>query len=63
MSQVKFLRGKTDNLKNVSLENGSIYFTTDERKLYIDTAGARLPITTQTVIEFNVELKDSDWVF
>lgn len=63
MSQVKFLRGKTDNLKNVSLENGSIYFTTDERKLYIDTAGARLPITTQTVIEFNVELKDSGWIF
>jgi hypothetical protein len=44
MSQIKFLKGKSTRLKDQTLDNGTIYFTPDTRRLYVDTAFARVPV-------------------
>lgn len=47
MALVKFLQGPVDNLPQ-EISNGSIYFTTDEGKLYIDTEdGERIEINAK----------------
>jgi hypothetical protein len=40
MSTLNFKYGTVDNLKNVDLNTGCIYVTTDEKSMYVD-----LPVT------------------
>ena len=63
MPQVKFLKGRKKNLANVPLDNGAIYFTSDERRLYVDTPTARLPVTGDIVAGkiFYALLPKSEW--
>ena len=63
MPQVKFLKGRKKNLANVPLDNGAIYFTSDERRLYVDTPTARLPVTGDIVAGkiFYALLPKSGW--
>lgn len=63
MPQVKFLKGRKKNLAAVPLDNGSIYFTSDERRLYVDTPTARLPVTGDIVAGkiFYALLPKSGW--
>lgn len=63
MPQVKFLRGEYNNLKKVPLSDGTIYFTEDTRRLYIDTATARLPVAGDTICGkvFWVLLEKNAW--
>lgn len=49
MPQVQFLKGKSANLRKVPLSDGTIYFTEDTRRLYIDTATQRLPVAGDQV--------------
>lgn len=49
MPNVKFLKGHSSNLSKNPLDNGTIYFTPDTRRLYIDTNSARVPITGDTM--------------
>lgn len=49
MNQVKFLKGKRSSLYTQPLAPGSIYFTEDERRLYIDTETNRIPIAGDSV--------------
>lgn len=61
MPQVKFLKGRSDNLANIPLDNGAIYFTTDEQKLYIDTHVNRLPVIGNTFRFFYLRANTADW--
>ena len=63
MPQVKFLKGRKKNLANVPLDNGAIYFTSDERRLYVDTPTARLPVTGDVVAGkiFYALLSKTEW--
>lgn len=63
MPQVKFLKGRKKNLAAVPLDNGAIYFTSDERRLYVDTPTARLPVTGDIVAGkiFYALLPKSGW--
>lgn len=63
MPQVKFLKGRKKNLATVPLDNGAIYFTSDERRLYVDTPTARLPVTGDTIAGkiFYALLPKSGW--
>lgn len=47
MRKVQFLKGRSKDLSKVPLTEGAIYFTTDEHRLYIDTAVSRLPVVTE----------------
>ena len=49
MPQIQFLKGKSANLRKVPLSDGTIYFTEDTRRLYIDTATQRLPVAGDQV--------------
>lgn len=63
MPQVKFLKGRKKNLATVPLDNGAIYFTSDERRLYVDTPTARLPVTGDIIAGkiFYALLPKSGW--
>lgn len=64
MPQVKFLKGRKKNLASVPLDNGAIYFTSDERRLYVDTPTARLPVTGDIVAGkiFYALLPKTGWI-
>jgi hypothetical protein len=62
MAQVKFLKGKSQNLSKLPLDHGSVYFTTDDRKLYIDTAVARLPVAGDSGRIFYIKIDGKDLV-
>lgn len=49
MPRVQFLKGKSANLRKIPLSDGTIYFTEDTRRLYIDTATQRLPVAGDQV--------------
>ena len=61
MPQVKFLKGRSNNLANIPLDNGAIYFTTDEQKLYIDTHVNRLPVIGNTFRFFYLRADAANW--
>ena len=60
MAQVKFLQGLRENLPR-ELSPGAIYFTQDERKLYIDTELARLPVVGDCGKIFYLQFNHKDW--
>jgi len=62
MSQVQFFLGTYDKLQKTRLQDGSIYFVPSQRRLYIDTATRRIPVTGSAGITFYVQLPASSWI-
>lgn len=63
MPQIQFLRGKYENLKKLPLSDGSIYFTEDTRRLFVDTATERIPVAGDSICGkiFWVKLLATGW--
>lgn len=60
---VVFKRGLKRKLSNQPLSDGTIYFTTDERRLYIDTFQSRIPVTGDPHGKlFYIKLIRENWI-
>ena len=59
MHQIQFFKGQKNKLNTTFLNNGSIYFIPEEKRLYIDTANKRIPITSG--VEFYLHFLPNSW--
>lgn len=60
MSNVKFYRGKKSSIDAHPKEDGSLYFSTDTRKIYMDSGSERIEIAPQAVTDLSNYVTEDD---
>lgn len=51
MSNIKFYFGREEKVNNKAIEDGSIYITTDTKKMYADLQGKRVNLTSSVEVK------------